>query len=98
MPLKSLLNFNLPMDPEPKTGEIHIADDALLRFDDYCVRKSRRRLERGAQVDQRNTHNLMGVDRLPLGPPCLLEQRDRACVEVARVEDNPGGIAVALSM
>jgi len=37
----------------------------------------------------------MGVS---LGQPGLLEQRGRACVEVgqvARVEDNLGGIAVA---
>jgi len=68
-----------------------------LRFDDYCVRKSRRRLERGAQVDQRNTHNLMGVGHLPLGQPGLLEQGSRACIEigqVARVVHNLGGVAI----
>lgn len=53
-----------------------------LGFDDYCVGKSRRRLERDAQLDQGNACNLTGVEHLPLGQPGLLEQRARAGVEV----------------
>jgi len=79
-------------------AETAAAPLGYLRFDDYCIRESRWRFERGAQVNHRNAHNLIGLQHLPFGQASLLEQCRRACVEVgqvARVMDNLSGIAVA---
>jgi len=96
--LKTFHSQNILVEQPMRDAETAVAPLGYLRLNDHSVRKSRWRLERDSQVDQRNPHNLMDFEHLQLRQAGLPEQRRRACVEVsqvARVEDNLGGIAVA---